>query len=285
MKRATAARIAVQLKRFGRAAGGYRITRIREGRPLRSFHQWVDNKALVSADRIIRSDGKRLILLLIDWAATGEFYCVVFPDNQSGPLAEIWSVQQGAGAENLVWTYKPMKQDGQNARRLAYFRRHVGDVMMALEVPATTSDVPRFLDDLYDLVESRLKADTLDPNEPPAREEFPEGAAYERLHTTRERSTALVRLVKERALAKDRRLSCQVCNFDFEREYGALGQGFIEAHHTQPLAELTKTTKMRPEDMALVCSNCHRMLHRRRPWLGMEQLRRLVRGNGRSKTR
>jgi hypothetical protein len=283
MKRATAARIAVQLKRYDRAADGYRITRIREGRPLRSFHQWVDDKALVSADRIIRSDGKRLILLLIDWAATGEFYCVVFPDNRSGPLAEIWSVQQGAGAENLVWTYKPMKQDGHNARRLAYFRRHVGDVTMALEVPATASDVPRFLDDLYDLVESRLKADTLDPNEPPAREEFPEGAAYERLHTTRERNAALVRLVKERALAKNGRLCCQVCKFDFARQYGALGHGFIEAHHTRPLAELTKATKMRPEDMALVCSNCHRMLHRRRPWLGMEQLRRLVRGNGRSK--
>jgi hypothetical protein len=51
-------------------------------------------------------------------------------------LAEIWSAQQGAGAENLVWTYKPIKRDGQNSRRLAYFRRHVGDVTMTLEVPA-----------------------------------------------------------------------------------------------------------------------------------------------------
>jgi predicted HNH restriction endonuclease len=85
--------------------------------------------------------------------------------------------------------------------------------------------------------------------------------------------------------AKHGKLSCQVCTFDFARKYGPFGQGFIEAHHTRPLAELTKATTMRPEDMALVRSNCHRMLHRRRPWLGMEQLRRLVRGNGRNGAR
>jgi hypothetical protein len=73
MRRATAAKIAVQLKQFGRAALGYRITRIREGRPLRSFHQWVDGKSLVSADRVDRGDGRHLIPLLIDWAETGEF--------------------------------------------------------------------------------------------------------------------------------------------------------------------------------------------------------------------
>jgi hypothetical protein len=279
MRRATAAKIAVQLKQFGRAALGYRITRIREGRPLRSFHQWVDGKSLVSADRVDRGDGRHLILLLIDWAETGEFYCVVFPENRSGPLAEIWSVRHGAGAENLVWTYKPVKRDGHNGRRLAYFRRHVGDTTMTLEVPATAWDVRRFLDDVCALVDNRLKADMLDPNEPPAREEFREGAAYERLHTTRERSAALVQLVKHRALAKHGKLICQVCNFDFARKYGSLGHGFIEAHHTRPLAELTKTTKMRPEDMALVCSNCHRMLHRRRPWLRMARLRQLVQHN------
>lgn len=103
MKRATAAKIACQLKRFGGTTGDYRITRIREGRPLRSFHEWADDKALISADRISRNDSKCLIVLLIDWAETGEFYCVIFPDTRSSPLAEIWSVQQGAGTENLVW--------------------------------------------------------------------------------------------------------------------------------------------------------------------------------------
>lgn len=282
MKRATAAAIASLVKRFGRLRPqGYRITRIRGGTPLRSFHPWADGKPLVSADRITRDDGRRLILLLIDWAETGEFYCVTFPDDRSGPVAEVWRVQQGAEADNLIWTYKPTKRDGKNHRRLDYFRRHVGDVRMCLAVPATVQDVRRFLDDMYALVENRRKADMLDPNEPPTREEFPEGAAYERLHIARERNAALVQLVKSRALARFGRLACQACGFDFSRKYGPLGHGFIEAHHTRPLAELSKPTKMRPEDMALVCSNCHRMLHRRRPWLRMAQLRRLVqRRNG-----
>jgi 5-methylcytosine-specific restriction protein A len=66
-------------------------------------------------------------------------------------------------------------------------------------------------------------------------------------------------------------LSCEVCAFDFARTYGKLGEGFIEAHHILPLAEAgTATTK--PADLALVCSNCHRMLHRAKPWLTPEAL-------------
>jgi putative restriction endonuclease len=30
------------------------------------------------------------------------------------------------------------------------------------------------------------------------------------------------------------------------------------------------------DDLALVCANCHRMLHRRRPWLNPADLRNLL---------
>ncbi|MFN3092826.1 hypothetical protein [Bacillus pumilus] len=30
------------------------------------------------------------------------------------------------------------------------------------------------------------------------------------------------------------------------------------------------------EDIAIVCSNCHRMLHRKRPWLNKDQLKLLI---------
>ena len=36
-----------------------------------------------------------------------------------------------------------------------------------------------------------------------------------------------------------------------------------------------ETTKLK--DVALLCSNCHRIVHRRRPWLRMKQLSRLLR--------
>ncbi|MBK9934281.1 MAG: HNH endonuclease [Cytophagaceae bacterium] len=86
----------------------------------------------------------------------------------------------------------------------------------------------------------------------------------------------MVKFVKEARFKTDLKLCCDVCGFSFVEKYGEVGLGYIEAHHTYPISELTEETQTRPEDMALVCSNCHRMLHRRRPWLDMEALKGLV---------
>lgn len=69
-------------------------------------------------------------------------------------------------------------------------------------------------------------------------------------------------------------LACEVCGFDFEAVYGELGRGFIECHHVVPLSEGQRKTSLR--DLALVCSNCHRMAHRRRPWPAVAELRALL---------
>jgi 5-methylcytosine-specific restriction protein A len=69
------------------------------------------------------------------------------------------------------------------------------------------------------------------------------------------------------------RLACEVCSFDFKQHYGDLGEGFIECHHTQPLSFSTAGEKTRLTDLALVCANCHRMLHRGSKWLSITELR------------
>lgn len=61
------------------------------------------------------------------------------------------------------------------------------------------------------------------------------------------------------------------------RTYGEVGKDFIECHHTVPVSELTEGMKTKLSDMALVCSNCHRMLHRKRPWLRLSDLKALLR--------
>ena len=72
-------------------------------------------------------------------------------------------------------------------------------------------------------------------------------------------------------------LACQVCGFDFGACYGELGDGFIEAHDRTPLAQAgAHETKTSVHDLALVCANCHRILHRRVGWLTVEELRRVV---------
>jgi 5-methylcytosine-specific restriction enzyme A len=70
--------------------------------------------------------------------------------------------------------------------------------------------------------------------------------------------------------------TCQVCNFNFQTRYGELGSSYIECHHLNPLSERSNAEHLvvtRLEDVAVVCSNCHRMLHRRRPALTLEELR------------
>jgi len=105
---------------------------------------------------------------------------------------------------------------------------------------------------------------------------FPEGRELLLLHKARERNPAVVRAAKARFLQKHGKFICQACNFDFEIAYGAIGRGFIEAHHTRPVSELRAGSKTKVTDFALVCSNCHRMLHRRRPWITMSDLSMLV---------
>jgi 5-methylcytosine-specific restriction enzyme A len=107
-------------------------------------------------------------------------------------------------------------------------------------------------------------------------EEFPEGKVLYRVHRLRERSRDLVRLVKEKAMDEHGRLLCAACTFDFAAVYGEIGRGFIECHHLLALADLLAEQATRPSDLALVCPNCHRMIHRKRPWLSLDTLTDLV---------
>jgi 5-methylcytosine-specific restriction protein A len=58
---------------------------------------------------------------------------------------------------------------------------------------------------------------------------------------------------------------CQACGFDFEAVYGPIGRGFIEAHHLTPKSELPEDTPVEQNpktDFAVLCANCHRMIHK-----------------------
>lgn len=111
---------------------------------------------------------------------------------------------------------------------------------------------------------------------PPRRvEEYREGRELLRLHRRRERSPKAVRRKKETVLAASGKLLCEVCDFDFAVAYGDLGVGFAECHHRVPLAQLKVERRIRLSELAIVCANCHRMLHRR-PMCSVEELRKIV---------
>ncbi|MGI4759880.1 MAG: MrcB family domain-containing protein [Janthinobacterium lividum] len=59
--------------------------------------------------------------------------------------------------------------------------------------------------------------------------------------------------------------TCQACCFNFEQQYGAMGADFIEAHHLRQLSQLEEGVAVAyniATDFAVLCANCHRMIHR-----------------------
>ena len=103
-----------------------------------------------------------------------------------------------------------------------------------------------------------------------------EGQILFRVHKLRERDQGIVKRRKAQVLKREGRLHCEVCAFDFVRKYGELGADFIECHHVKPLSQLQSSERTKLSDLALVCANCHRMLHRTKPVGSIEALRALI---------
>lgn len=95
-------------------------------------------------------------------------------------------------------------------------------------------------------------------------------------HISIERHGSLPKHVKGLRLKKDPNLHCDVCGFSFVETYGDIGDGFIEAHHLVPLSQQRGERTVRAADLALVCSNCHRMLHSSVDLLRLDQLKERV---------
>ena len=72
--------------------------------------------------------------------------------------------------------------------------------------------------------------------------------------------------------------TCKVCGFNFEAAYGEHGKNYIEVHHLTPISTLPEPSSINPrEDLTVLCSNCHRMIHRKREMpLSIEELRNIL---------
>lgn len=111
-------------------------------------------------------------------------------------------------------------------------------------------------------------------------EEFQEGAVLTRLHKRRERDPKASAKKKASVLQETGRLQCEACGFDFAVAYGELGSGFAECHHRLPLASLGSRTGTRLADLAILCANCHRMIHKTRPLMSVDEFKRVVVAHG-----
>ena len=106
-----------------------------------------------------------------------------------------------------------------------------------------------------------------------------EGKILTRIHQKRERNVQIVKKKKTQVLRQTGKLECEVCGFDYEKTYGIHGKGFTECHHTNPLSEVNDTQITKLSDLAIVCANCHRMIHKSRPWLLLVEIKGILSKN------
>lgn len=104
-----------------------------------------------------------------------------------------------------------------------------------------------------------------------------EGSVIYKLHKYRERNSAIVKKKKDKELREFGKLECEVCGFIFNSKYGDLGSGYIECHHKKMLSQMDVEAVTELDDLALVCSNCHRMLHRNLNSMDINDLKLIVR--------
>tara|TARA_B100000795_G_C22779872_1_gene431760 strand:- start:704 stop:1492 length:789 start_codon:yes stop_codon:yes gene_type:complete len=124
-----------------------------------------------------------------------------------------------------------------------------------------------FLDSQY-INSTPLNLDIIDQSK--------EGNTLIREHFFRERDYKIIKAKKSQVLAFTGALRCETCNFDYSKTYGPRGHNYIEVHHKKPISEYKSDDITKLEDLAVLCSSCHRMIHRCHPWLSMEELKEII---------
>jgi len=118
-----------------------------------------------------------------------------------------------------------------------------------------------------------VEAASLPPTELEEQIKGTEGRILTRIHSFRERDRKLVARAKQHFRNKNGgKLICEACNLDPVDRYGPNGERCIEAHHRTPIAELQPDSITTVDSLAMVCANCHRLIHSQNPCLQVEEV-------------
>ena len=111
-------------------------------------------------------------------------------------------------------------------------------------------------------------------------DDFAEGRVVTETHLRRERNPALRKMLLEQR-RESSSLRCDVCGCSSPTCDPALEDAIFEAHHIVPLAHGSER-RTRLTDLALVCANCHRVIHRaiaqQKQWISIAEARKIVDG-------
>ncbi len=161
-------------------------------------------------------------------------------ESNSSPRTQYWkSLSTGDGSgEHFIWIMRP---------ELANALVDTGIVHASTDGLAMVPDVD-IHPSSFSAVEGRRKLVT---------------------HLLRERNRALVDAKK----ASMDSLACEICGFNSKQVYG---EDYCEVHHLTPLVQLNDETETTLDDLAIVCANCHRIIHLTTPPIEMDEMRRRV---------
>ncbi len=262
------------------------------------------NKKYADLDDCYRNDffeGKYLVQLLIDSVVDydlplklsdlkqrhefGEANFFVpegcaFDAKQSIALDKAWDDYLVSVQQNGVSTFTVLSKKGSRYKQEKDFDAALRVYEKALEIAESAGDSSwiKFFGTQKQQCLTKLQRSTLPaveklveifPDEVDSSEVFREGAVRQVSINAYERNT-----VARKKCIEYYGTNCFVCDFNFGKEFGKLGEGFIHVHHLKPLSEIGEEYKVNPiEDMCPVCPNCHAMLHRHSPPLNIEQIK------------
>lgn len=70
--------------------------------------------------------------------------------------------------------------------------------------------------------------------------------------------------------------SCEICGFAYRKYYKGITKVHLEAHHINPIAMRVKPSETKLEDIKLICSNCHTVIHSRKPIFTLEEVQKML---------
>ncbi|MDR3572180.1 MAG: winged helix-turn-helix domain-containing protein [Candidatus Pacebacteria bacterium] len=159
------------------------------------------------------------------------------------------------GTEKGVWSITPLGRE-----RIDLIRESKSD--------------PDSLDSEDD--KQNLLTEYTDFSEAESIEKVEEGRRLLRYHYVRERNPKIIHMAKQIALKKYGELRCEVCKFSFKEKYGKRTETYIEGHHRLSVRDMGQGHKTAVEDIALLCSNCHRAIHAKYPYISVEELKAIT---------
>ena len=92
-------------------------------------------------------------------------------------------------------------------------------------------------------------------------------------HLRRERDPGLAKAKREAAKGADGLIRCEACGACAQERYPGIQGDICEIHHRRPLSDAVTAVATTLSDLAVLCANCHRAIHRTNPLMSVEAFR------------